>query len=174
VNETDSGTGERPSYQVEIHVDPSEQPPHFSDLDRGAIEDLVRFVLSREGISAAMVGVVFCGDKRMAELNERWLGHRGPTDVITFDLRTEEDRGGGSSRGPSVLEGEIYVDLSQAARQAPSFEASIDEEVRRLVIHGVLHLVGFEDAGRAEQAIHMRNHQEELVRAWTRPVLELR
>ena len=162
------------SYQVEIHVDPSENPPHFHDLDEEAIGDLVRFVLGEEGGPAAMVGVVFCGDERMAVLNERWLGHKGPTDVITFDLRSEGHEHAVRGRGRAPLEGEIYVDLAQAFRQAPSFGVSMDEELRRLVIHGVLHLVGFDDAGRPNETVRMRNRQEELVRSWTHPVLERR
>ncbi len=153
---------------VRVHLDDSEDPPHLERILQASVTELVRHVMGEEGIDEAEVDLVFCGDGRIADLNEEWLDHAGPTDVLTFDL--SERTGDGS--GP--LEGEIYIDLAQAARQAPEFQATLDEEIRRLVIHGVLHLIGFDDTGDTVETERMRTHQEALVEAWSEPVLEVK
>ncbi len=153
---------------VRVHLDDSEDPPHLDHILHASVGDLVRHVMGEEGVDEAEVDLVFCGDKRIAELNEQWLDRPGPTDVLTFDL---SDRTGNDS---GRLEGEIYIDLTQAARQAPEFDVSLDEEIRRLIIHGILHLIGFDDTGSTVETERMRTHQEALVEAWTEPVLEVK
>jgi probable rRNA maturation factor len=168
---------------VQVHVDDSEDPPHSGRLIPDAIERLVSFVLDEEGIPAAEIGVVFCGDERITELNEKWLHRPGPTDVLSFDLSEDANNGLAGDNGPAVatptgemgdpgvLEGEIYIDLAQADRQAPEFSATPDEEIRRLIVHGILHLIGFDDTGEESEAERMRTRQEELVAAWDSPLL---
>lgn len=156
----DSGDG----LQISIHVDESEEPPHSGSLLPDSIRRLTHAVLEAEGVTDAEVSIVFCGDERIAGLNTEWIGHEGPTDVISFPLNE------GSEAPDGPLEGEIYIDLAQAIRQAPEFEASPDEEIRRLVIHGVLHLVGYDDAD-VEDAEEMLARQEEQLAAFPDPVL---
>jgi probable rRNA maturation factor len=168
---------------VQVHIDDSEDPPHSGQLIADAIEELVEFVLGEEGIPAAEIGVVLCGDERIAELNETWLNHQGPTDVLSFDLSDDAhdgltaDRGSATVTAPGEakyergLEGEIYINLAQADRQAPQFGATHDEEIRRLIVHGMLHLIGFDDAGEESEAERMRTRQEQLVAAWNTPLL---
>lgn len=162
---------------VEVHLDENDEPPHAAELDREAVAALVRQVLTAEGVASAAVGIVFCGDERISGLNEEWIGHPGPTDVIAFPLHEgapgPDDAAGHAHADPrpASVEGEVYIDLAQAARQAPEFGAPLDEEIRRLVVHGVLHLVGYDDT-EAEQAERMRNRQEDAVRANPDPVLE--
>jgi rRNA maturation RNase YbeY len=76
----------------------------------------------------------------MVGLNRKYLKHRTPTDVLSFSLSGQRLRDG------EKLEGEVYVNLDQARRQAGLFHESIRNEVARLVIHGILHLVGYDDA----------------------------
>ena len=108
--------------------------------------------------------IVFCGDRRTTELNREWIDRDGPTDVIAFVLSGSDD--------PSVVEGEVYIDIAQAERQAPEFGATLEEEVRRLVVHGVLHLVGYTDTGTPGESERMKERQEEFVAGWEIPVLE--
>ncbi len=94
-------------------------------------------VLRKEGRRRADIRLIFTTDARMRTLNARWLGHRSTTDVLSFPF---EDR------PAEVLEGEIYINLDQARRQAARERVSDGNEIARLVIHGVLHLVGYDDA----------------------------
>lgn len=81
--------------------------------------------------------VVFNNDNQMSELNSRFMGKTGPTDVLAFNLA--------ETGSDNYIEGEIYVDLQVAAKQATSFKVSYPEEVTRLCVHGLLHLLGFDD-----------------------------
>ncbi len=72
----------------------------------------------------------------MRELNGTYLGHHDTTDVLTFPLHEASDK---------ELVAEIYVNVDQARRQARTYGVTIRNELSRLVIHGVLHLVGYDD-----------------------------
>ena len=83
------------------------------------------------------VGIKIVSSSEMARVNEQYLGHAGPTDVITFNhLESEEqDR----------IHGDIYVCIDEAVIQARRFGTSWQEELVRYVIHGMLHLLGYDD-----------------------------
>ncbi len=82
------------------------------------------------------LNVVIVGDRKMAYLHRQFLGLSGTTDVLTFDLTGRED---------PALDGEIYICLDQAKRQARYYGVALNEELARLAVHGVLHLAGFRD-----------------------------
>ena len=150
--------------EIRVHRDDSEDLPRLSSLKIDAVHDLAGHVLSSEGRSGGEVDIVFCGDSRITELNREWLDRDGPTDVIAFDLFEGDD--------PAVVEGEVYIDITQAERQAPEFDVTLEEEVRRLVVHGILHLIGYTDTGAPGETERMKERQEELVAGWKIPVLE--
>lgn len=83
------------------------------------------------------LGVFVTGEAEMTRLNETYLRHAGSTDVITFDY--------GDPREPDRLAGDIFVCLDEAQLQARRFHTSWESEIVRYVVHGVLHLCGYED-----------------------------
>ncbi len=101
---------------------------------------LARRVLAAEHRTRVRCSIVYIDDRRMIELNTKYLRHRYTTDVLTFPLHEE---------GDEELLGDVYISLDQARRQAAQYAVSIKHEVARLVIHGVLHLVGHRDTTRA-------------------------
>jgi len=112
-------------------------------------------VVRGEGRREADIRLIFTTDARMRSLNARWLGHRSTTDVLSFPF---EDR-------PSEkLEGEVYVNLDQARRQAAREHVSDRNEISRLVIHGVLHLLGYEDVSPAMKKA-MSGKEDEYLRS---------
>jgi probable rRNA maturation factor len=117
---------------------------------------VVRAVLRAEAVRNAMISVALVSAERMAVLNRRHLKQRGPTDVIAFGLAR-------SNRGPVV--GDVYVSPEVARANASRLGVSGREEVVRLVVHGVLHVLGWdhpESDSRVRSAMWRR--QEELVR----------
>lgn len=82
------------------------------------------------------LNVVIVGDRKMASLHKQYLGVKGTTDVLTFDLTGPDG---------SALDGDVYVCLDQAKRQAKQYGVGLNEELARLAVHGVLHLAGFRD-----------------------------
>ncbi len=95
------------------------------------------------------ISIQFLAPGRMAEINHEYLQHEGPTDVITFDLSDE----------PTVLMmGEILICPEIAAKQSKEFETTWHKETIRYVIHGLLHLKGFDDLEPEKRKI-MKRHE---------------
>jgi len=109
----------------------------------------VRKVLGSEGIRRGEVGVVFHDARASRAMNRRYLRHDAVTDVISFPLE----------HAGTALEGEIYVNLDRAREQAREYGVSFPQEVARLVIHGALHLAGYDDRTRRERA-HMAERED--------------
>ena len=87
----------------------------------------------------AGVTVAFVSDRVMRQLNGRWRGKRGTTDVLSFP--SEQD---GFEKSAGLSLGDVVVSVEQAARQAAEHGLSFDEEVAQLILHGLLHLCGYD------------------------------
>lgn len=93
-------------------------------------------------ISEAELGINLVGAREMALVNETFLRHEGPTDIITFDHRNCEVR---SAKCEVKIYGELFICVDVAIRQAKEFKSGWQSEVVRYVVHGVLHLLGHDD-----------------------------
>ena len=105
------------------------------------------------------LGVILVGEKEMASLNQTYLGHSGSTDVITFDYRDPAR----SSDGAAPLRGDLFICLDDARRQARQFGATWQEELVRYVVHGLLHLRGYDDHESTARRL-MKREENRLVR----------
>jgi len=121
-------------------------------MPKGPLARSARTVLKSEGREKASVSVILIDGRRSGELNRRFLGHRGPTDVISFALEGGENP-----------EGEIYVNLDRARVQAAEYDVTLSNEVARLVVHGALHLAGYDDRKSAD-ARRMRERENRYMR----------
>ena len=127
-------------------------------LSRARAEAAAERVLRAERIRDARVSVTFVSDRRMAALNWRHLRHRGPTDVISFGFAPTISGG--------ELTGDIYIAPAVARRNALAHGERIRDELLRLVVHGTLHVVGFDHPdGEARYVSRMWRRQEQLMRA---------
>ena len=124
---------------------------HPGRVSKKLIEGTVRSVLEKEGVKRASVQCIFLDDESIQKLNKQCLGHDYPTDVITFPMETEPE-----------LEAELYIGLETARLQAKEYGVSVNEEVARLVIHGILHLCGYNDKNKAMQA-EMREAEDRYI-----------
>ena len=116
--------------QVQVNIQQRVLP-----LDEQWLRQIVTVVLSGEGAASASVSVAVLDDKAIHELNRRYLHHDYPTDVLSFVLE-EGDQG---------LEGEVIVSAETAAREAAGFGWSAADELALYVVHGTLHLLGYDD-----------------------------
>jgi probable rRNA maturation factor len=130
-------------------------------LSRARVADLARGVLRAEGVRDALVSIAFVSRQRMRALNREHLNRSATTDVIAFGFTRV------GSRGPVV--GDVYISPQVARTSALENGIPVREELARLVVHGTLHVLGYdhpEDDGRTRSAMWRR--QEQLVARLTR------
>jgi len=124
-------------------------------LSRPAAAELARRVLRAEGVRSAVLSISFVGRRRIRSLGRRYLGRDRETDVIAFTL----------TDAPGPVVGDVYVSPEAAARAARRFGVGPREEVSRLVVHGVLHVLGHDHPdGEARTRCAMWTRQERLLR----------
>jgi len=121
-----------------------EQDHPSRQLDEDVLRRGVRHVLDAEGATLVHVSLVLSDHETVRRLNRSYLDHDYDTDVLSFSLR--EGPAPSSSTDDAAVEGEIYVDLDTAAERHDEFDTSFDREAFRYVIHGLLHLLGYDDA----------------------------
>lgn len=102
----------------------------------------IKRVAESYGKRVGEVGYLFCDDEKILEVNKEYLQHDYYTDIITFDYCEGK-----------VLNGDIYISLDTVFTNADKFGRPYDEELHRVIIHGVLHLCGINDKGPGERAI---------------------
>lgn len=103
-----------------------------SRIDLSLVETTVRKFLKAHRKSSLDVSVAFIGDRAMKRLNHAYRGKSKPTDILTFE-------------GEGDFLGEIIIDYAQIRRQAKIYSASIKEELVFILVHGLFHLLGYED-----------------------------
>jgi probable rRNA maturation factor len=125
--------------------------------DLGLLRRITRALLHQElGREEYDLGFYLVDEHEMTHLNETFLQHKGSTDVITFDYCDPGQ--------PEFLAGEIFICLDEARVQARRFRVSWQSELVRYVVHGLLHLSGFDDQ-RPAQRRSMKREEDRLLRA---------
>ena len=144
-----SGSRARPT--IHVAVDGNAAP-----LSRVRVQAIVTGALRAEKVRGALVSVAFLSDRAIAGMNRKHLGHRGPTDVISFGFERV------APAAPVV--GDIYIAPDVARKNAKERGVPISEELTRLLVHGTLHVLGYdhpESSDRERSAMWKR--QERLV-----------
>jgi len=100
-------------------------------LDERKLNRWIKSVAAEYGFAVGHIQYIFCSDERELEVNRQFLGHDYYTDIITFDYST-----------PSTLNGDIFISLDTVRSNAETVGVSFDDELHRILIHGILHLTG--------------------------------
>ena len=117
--------------------------------DHRKYEKWIERVIASEGKKLEEISYIFCDDEYLLNLNEEFLKHDTYTDIITFDYSVGK-----------ILQGDIYISTERVKENSDEFNVSFEEELRRVIIHGVLHLCGYKDKTK-EQSLLMRQKEEE-------------
>lgn len=136
-------------HRIELTVAQHEQA-----LDTEWIARIARAVLEAEGVACSELSIVLVDDATIHEMNRTHLGHDWATDVITFPL---------SEPGAAVLEGELVVSVETAVREARHRASAPERELALYVVHGILHLCGYDD--RLESAAERMGERQEALLA---------
>jgi probable rRNA maturation factor len=137
-----------------ITVDVSDTQSHLA-VDPAALARLVREALAAEAVNAATISLAIVDNATIHAINRRHLDHDWPTDVITFCLSDDED---------DALAGELIVSAEMAAATASEAGIAARDELALYVVHGLLHLCGYDDSTPAESAAMRRREGEVLAR----------
>jgi probable rRNA maturation factor len=156
-----------------------EQREHEIDLERWIA--LANAALVEQGVRGlAEVSLIFCDETTIAALNLQFMGKLGPTDVLSFPIDSEPeptgrvpDAGGSGPGEPPASEipqliGDIVICPAVAAKNALEHECTLDDEIALLIVHGVLHLMGW-DHEVDEEAERMEARERELLGRHYRP-----
>lgn len=137
------------------------EEPFAGKADAGWLQSLARAVLAAEGVGDVEASVLVTDDATVRELNRRYAGEDSATDVLSFSLREGEE-----FTWPDGVErlGEVIISLPTAERQAQEGGVALEHEVAHLLVHGLLHLLGY-DHKEPEDEGRMRQREDALLRA---------
>ncbi len=123
----------------------------FQLANEGFYEDWISRVIASENKEEGEISYIFCDDEYLHKINVEYLNHDDLTDIISFDY----------SEG-NILHGDIFSAVERLQDNAKDFKVSFEEELKRVIIHGVLHYCGYKDKTDAD-AVIMRSKEEEKI-----------
>ncbi len=120
--------------------------------DETAYSDWISAVILSEDKKEGEINYIFCDDDYLHKINVEYLQHDTLTDIISFDYSVGNE-----------LNGDIFVSVERVRENAQEFNVSFEEELRRVIIHGVLHYCGFKDKTEEDEQL-MRNKEDEKIK----------
>ncbi|MFT6745829.1 MAG: putative rRNA maturation factor [Glaciecola sp.] len=133
-----------PSIPISFHSEDIK----FVLSSKKSIKHWVQQVVLSEKLKLGPISYIFCNDRYLHEVNVKYLNHDTYTDIITFDY--SEDK---------TVSGDLFISYERVKENARVFKTSINDELHRVMIHGVLHLCGYGDKSDKEKMI-MRQKEE--------------
>lgn len=121
---------------ISYHVEDTD----FSFKGKTVNNKWLRLVAESEIRRIGDIGIIFCSDKYLLDINRKFIGHDYYTDIITFDY-CEGDR----------LSGDLFISIETVRANSEEYGEGFERELRRVMVHGILHLIGYDDHTRAQQ-----------------------
>ena len=112
-------------------------------------EDWISRIIESEGFDEGEINYIFCDDEYLHKINVEYLDHDTLTDIISFDYTVG-----------NLIQGDIFISVERVKDNANDFNVSFDEELKRVLSHGVLHYCGYKDKSPKDEAL-MRSKEEE-------------
>lgn len=113
------------------------------------ISKWLKLIFEKEKADFSSVNYIFCNDEHLLTINQKYLGHDEYTDIITFSLHEPNE----------AIESEIYISVNRVKDNSKTFNRPFQEELSRVMAHGILHLLGYRDKKASEKA-QMRKKEE--------------
>ncbi len=104
-----------------------------------------------EGFRIGELNYIFCSDVYLLDINQKYLGHDTLTDIVTFD----------NSEEPKMIEGDIFISIERVQENAIKFDTA-ESELKRVMVHGLLHLAGYKDKDKAQKELMTLKENEHL------------
>ena len=109
----------------------------------------IKSVVKKEKCTLISLNYIFCSDEYLKQINTEYLGHKTYTDIVTFNFNPSKGK----------IEGEIYISVDRVRDNSKTFKSDFQTEMHRVIIHGVLHLIGFNDKNKREKTL-MREKED--------------
>jgi probable rRNA maturation factor len=122
--------------------------------EKNKIKQWIKLVAEKEQCKLGTINYIFCSDDELLQINIKHLNHDTFTDIITFDYTEEK-----------VIHGDIFISIDRIRENATTFKVTFENELHRVMIHGILHLCGYKDKKRTE-AKKMREMENEALITW--------
>lgn len=124
---------------------------NFNLDNEEAIATWLKNVIASENKKEGEINYIFCDDEYLHKINVEYLDHDTLTDIISFDYSMGNE-----------LHGDIFVSVERVKDNAADFDVSFEEELKRVLVHGILHYCGYKDKGEAEELL-MRGKEDEKI-----------
>ncbi len=124
----------------------------FKFQGKNNFKSWLKKVSEKEGFRINNLNYIFCSDEYLHKINLEYLDHDTFTDIITFDNSEDE----------STIEGDIFISIDRVRENSQTLNTVFDEELKRVIVHGLLHLCGYDDHS-IEEKIEMRRLESEYI-----------
>jgi probable rRNA maturation factor len=128
----------------------------FKFQGKNIFKSWLKKVSEKEGFKINNLNYIFCSDEYLHKINLEYLDHDTFTDIITFD----------NSESESIIEGDIFISIERVRENSETLNTVFDEELKRVIVHGLLHLCGYDDHSVEEKA-EMRRLESEYIEIFT-------
>ncbi len=143
-----------------MHINFHTEDTKFELQQQQAVEDWLRQVIKQEGSTLAELNYIFCSDEYLYQMNMDYLQHDTYTDVITFPYSEE------------LVHGDVFISIERVFDNASHFDVTVADELHRVVVHGLLHLLGYHDKTEAQQA-EMTQKEDTYLKARATELIEV-
>ena len=108
---------------------------NFKFQDKNKFKAWLKKVSEKEGFTIGELNYIFCSDEYLHKINLEYLDHDTYTDIVTFDNSEDE----------TVIEGDIFISIERVRENSQTLNTVFEEELKRVIVHGLLHLCGYDD-----------------------------
>lgn len=119
----------------------------FKLASKNKIRNWIKHSIENELKKTGLINIIFTSDNYLLDINKKYLSHNYLTDIITFNYCEK-----------NTINGDIYISIETVLNNSKRFIVSFEDEIRRVIIHGILHLIGYNDSTNAEK-IQMREKE---------------
>src|ERR1700761_4506264 len=126
-----------------------EEDIRFKLKNKTGVKQWIKATIEAEGYTLGELNYIFCSDQYLLQINQQYLDHDTYTDIITFD----------NSDKPKKIIGDIFISIERIRENAVKFETGFENELQRVIIHGALHLLGYQD--KKPESKKLMTHKED-------------
>lgn len=128
----------------------------FTFRNRNKLKNIIYKIFLKYNKKVSLLNIIFCDDEFLFNINKKYLSHDFYTDILTFDI---------TPIGEAGLEIEIYISIERVRQNAANYSQSFNDELYRVIFHGILHMCGLHDGSKTQKAL-MKRKEDTYLKMW--------